>query len=187
LKYTLFYKGSEGKYVGIEPEDLMCVAGGTTDAPSGVAANEVYFQLSTADGVGKNRSDGWYKLVDGEYKPVATDLNPDTYSVEATNGYLKTIQPGILYKNGETFYYVDIKHLGNEGKIAEYGVVRNHIYNVVINRIGGYGSPVYVGTSDIIDPKYPDIEEAEESFVSAQINILSWRLVNQEVDIQPNN
>jgi hypothetical protein len=191
LKYTLFYKGSEGKYVGIEPEDLMCVAGGTTDAPSGVAANEVYFQLSTADGVGKNRSDGWYKLVDGVYKPVADSLNPDTYSVAATNDYLKTyVQPGILYKNGETFYYVDIAHLGYalEGThTGDYGVVRNHIYNVIINSIGGYGSPVYVGTSDIIDPQYPDTPGAKESFVSAQINILSWRLVNQTVDIQPNN
>lgn len=188
LKYTLFYyDAANSKYIGITPEDLQCVAGGTTDAPKGVAANEVYFQLSDETGCGKNRIGGWYKLVDGEYKPVATDLNSDTYSVEATNGYLKTIQPGILYKSGETFYYVDIKHLGANNSVAEYGVVRNHIYNVIIKSIGGYGSPVYVGTSNIIDPQYPDIEDAEETFVSAQINILSWRLVNQEVDIQPNN
>lgn len=187
LKYTLFYKESEGKYVGIEPKDLQCVAGGDTKAPEGVAANEVYFQLSTADGVGKNRSEGWYKLVDGKYTPMASDLNHDVNSVNATNDFLKTIQPGILYTGGETFYYVDIKHLGAYGSVAEYGVVRNHIYNVIINSIGGYGSPVYVGTSDIIDPKYPDTPDADESFVSAQINILSWRLVNQEVDIQPNN
>lgn len=187
LKYTLFYKESEEKYVGLTPEDLQCVAGGTTDAPDGVAANEVYFQLSDETGCGKNRFGGWYKLVEGVYKPVADNLNLDTYSVDATNAYLKTIHSGILYKSGETFYYVDIKHLGAEKSVAEYGVVRNHIYNVVINSIGGYGSPVYVGTSNIIDPKYPDIEDAEESFVSAKINILSWRLVNQVVDIQPNN
>ena len=195
LKYTLFYKGSEDKYVGIEPEDLKCVAGGTADAPTGVAANEVYFQLSDAAGVGANRPEGWYKLVNGEYKPVASDLNPDVYSVDATNNYLKTyVQPGILYKNGETFYYVDIKHLGQRSPsapdtavIAEYGVVRNHIYNIVINSIGGYGSPIYVGTSNLVTPGYPDTPDAEETFVSAQINILSWRLVSQEVDIQPNN
>ena len=188
LKYTLFYYDEANrKYIGITPEDLQCVAGGTTEAPTGVDANEVYFQLSDKQGCGKNRLGGWYKLVEGEYKPVADNLNPDKYSVEATNGYLKTIQPGILYKDGETFYYIDIKHLGAPNSLAEYGVVRNHIYNVIINSIGGYGSPVYVGTSDIIDPKYPDIEDAEESFVSAQINILSWRLVNQTVDIQPQN
>lgn len=187
LKYTLYYKESDEKFVGITPQDLQCVAGGTTDAPQKVDANEVYFQLSDAEGYGKNRLNGWYKLEDGEYKPVADNLNSDTYSVDATNAYLKTIHPGILYTGGETFYYVDIKHLGASGSVAEYGVVRNHIYNVIINSIGGYGSPVYVGTSDIIDPKYPDIEDADETFVSAQINILSWRLVNQTVDIQPNN
>ena len=186
LKYTLFYKYGD-RYVGIEPDDLQCVAGGTTDAPDGVAANEVYFQLSDKTGYGKNRLGGWYKLVEGVYKPVADDLNHDTYSVDATNAYLKTIQPGILYKNGETFYYIDIKHLGAEKSVAEYGIVRNHIYNVIVKSIGGYGSPVYIGYSNLITPEYPDTPDAEESFVSAQINILSWRLVNQVVDIQPNN
>lgn len=181
LKYTLYYHDVENsKYVGIMPEDLQCVAGGTAEAPSGVDANEVYFQLSDA-GKGKD----WYKLVNGEYRNVADDLANDAKSVTATNAYLKTIQPGILYKNGETFYYVDIKHLGAEGSLAEYGVVRNHIYNIVINSIGGYGSPIYVGTSNLVTPGYPDTPDAEETFVSAQINILSWRLVNQTVDIQP--
>lgn len=194
LKYTLFYKYGD-KYVGIEPKDLMCVAGGTANAPAEVDANEVYFQLSTElEDYGANRDGGWFKLVSGEYKPVASDLNPDVYSVDATNDYLKNyVEPGILYKNGETFYYVDIKHLGkrlpgaaDQAVIAEYGVVRNHIYNIIINSIGGYGSPVYIGYSNLITPEYPDTPDAEESFVSAQINILSWRLVDQLVDIQPN-
>lgn len=183
LKYTLYYHDVENsKYVGITPEDLQCVAGGTANAPDGVDANEVYFQLSTA-----GQAKDWYKLVNGEYKNVADDLANDAKSVKATNAYLKSIQPGILYKNGETFYYVDIKHLGAEGSLAEYGVVRNHIYNIVINSIGGYGSPIYIGTSNLVTPSYPDTPDAEETFVSAQINILSWRLVNQQVDIQPNN
>ena len=194
LKYTLFYKYGD-KYVGIEPKDLMCVAGGTANAPAEVDANEVYFQLSTElEDYGANRDGGWFKLVSGEYKPVASDLNPDVNSVDATNDYLKNyVEPGILYKNGETFYYVDIKHLGkrlpgaaDQAVIAEYGVVRNHIYNIIINSIGGYGSPVYIGYSNLITPEYPDTPDAEESFVSAQINILSWRLVDQLVDIQPN-
>ena len=180
LKYTLYYHDVENsKYVGIMPEDLQCVAGGTADAPAGVDANEVYFQLSTA-----GQAKDWYKFVNGEYRNVADDIANDAKSVTATNAYLKSIQPGILYKNGETFYYVDIKHLGAEGSLAEYGVVRNHIYNIVINSIGGYGSPIYIGTSNLVTPGYPDTPDAEETFVSAQINILSWRLVSQEVDIQ---
>jgi hypothetical protein len=107
-----------------------------------------------------------------------------------TDEALKSIPSAVLYKDGETFYYVDIKHLGKrsleepeKAVVGEYGVVRNHIYDIVIRSIKGYGSPVYEGIQLVEYPTTPE----QNSFVSAQINILSWRLVNQEVDIQPQN
>ena len=181
LKNTYFAMTTDGEtttYTGLKPEDLKCVAGGGTEAPSGVEANEVYFQLSET-GAAKN----WYKLVDGEYKTVANDIANDANSIKATNEALKSVPAAVLYTNGETFYYVDIKHLGNTGTVAEYGIVRNHVYNVTIKSIKGYGSPVYEGVNFL---EYPQISE-QNTFVSAQINILSWKLVNQQVDIQPNN
>jgi hypothetical protein len=183
LKYTYFYK-EEGKYIGLKPEDLQCVAGDTPGAPAHVLANEVYFQLSTANNVGENRESGWYKLVNGVYTPMADDLNSDLKGAKALNNALKSVPEAVLYKNGETFYYVDIKHLGNgEGKVGDYGIVRNHVYNITINSIEGYGSPVYTGVSYL---EYPQITE-QQTYVSAKINILSWKLVNQSVDIKPNN
>ena len=182
MKYTLYSKEGNN-YVGLKPEDLKCVQGGLGAHPTVAKINEVYFQLS-----GTAEAKEWYKLVSGNYSPVAANVNTDTNSINATNLYLASnIQPAVLYTNGETFYYVDIKHLGAPNSLGEYGVVRNHIYDVLIKTIGGYGSPVYVGTSNLITPQYPETPEAEESFVAAQINILSWRLVDQEVDIQPQN
>lgn len=182
LKFTYFAKTGDGntaQYTGLTPEDLTCVAGGTDVAPEGVEANEVYFQLSTT-GAAKN----WYKLVNGEYVPVANDIKIDENSVDATNEALKSVPAAVLYRNGETFYYVDIKHLGNgEGKPGDYGIVRNHVYNITINSISGYGSPVYTGVSFL---DYPQISE-QSSYVSAKINILSWKIVNQTVDITPGN
>ena len=181
LKNIYFAKTTDGvttTYTGLKPEDLKCVAGGTAEAPNGVAANEVYFQLSDA-GAAKD----WWKLVNGVYETVAANISNDPNSVEATNEALKSVPAAVLYENGETFYYVDIKHLGAENKAAEYGIVRNHVYNITINSIGGYGSPVYEGTKFV---DYPQITE-QNTFVSAEINILSWKLVNQEVDIQPKN
>ena len=61
--YSLTTVDEKNVYTGLKPEDLQCVAGGTAVAPEGVAANEVYFQLSN-EGAAKN----WYKLVNGEYK-----------------------------------------------------------------------------------------------------------------------
>ena len=183
--YSLTTVDETNVYTGLKPEDLKCVAGGGEGAPGDVKANEVYFQLSN-EGAAKN----WYKLVNGEYKPVANNKNGDTNSVNATNEALKSIPSAVLYKDGKTFYYVDIKHLGKrslaepeKAVVGEYGVVRNHIYDIVIKSIKGYGSPVYEGIQLVEYPTTPE----QNSFVSAQINILSWRLVSQEVDIQPNN
>jgi hypothetical protein len=61
--------------------------------------------------------------------------------------------------------------------------IRNHIYNITINSISGYGSPIYVGNSHL---EYPPVVEYS-TYVSAKINILSWKVVNQSVDITPNN
>ena len=184
LAYTLYAKTKDGEndvYTSIQSEDLKCVAGGNGAHANIIDDNNSYVQLSD---LGETKN--WHKLVNGEYVPVATNLNVDANSLNATNEYLATnVEPSVLYHSGETFYYIDIKHLGNgEGKPGDYGIVRNHIYNVFVNSIGGFGSPTYVGTNDIIKPEYPEDPTAQESFVSAQVNILAWRLVRQTVDIQ---
>ena len=101
----------------------------------------------------------------------------------ATNNYLKTIEPALLYTNGQTYYFIDIEHLGTAA--AKYGVVRNHVYQIDIESIKGYGSPVYNGFGYIVDfpdvPEYP--EEDDGSYVAAKINILSWKVVQQGVNI----
>ena len=97
----------------------------------------------------------------------------------ATNTYLKGVEPALLYAEGQTYYIVDIEHLGTAG--AKYGVVRNHVYQIDIESITGYGSPVYSGDIGYIKPEYPTVEE--DSYVAARINVLSWKVVKQGVDI----
>ena len=123
--------------------------------------------------------------------PMTADASTDPDGVKAANAYLSdNVEPAVLYKSGQTYYYIDIEHLANaadsEDKPGDYGVVRNHIYSVNINSIGGYGSPIYVPTSNIVDPEYPGVGGGDEtSFVAAEVRILSWRLVSQGVNVQP--
>lgn len=188
LKYTLYFKDGEN-YVGLKPEHIKCVApeydinGNITNgAPSGIKPYQVFFQLSP-EGEAKD----WYKKEAGAFVHVAADIAVDANSTKATNAQLATVEPAIIYNDGQTYYYIDVKHLGNSGKDAEYGIVRNHIYSININKISGYGSPVYVPISNIVTPEYPGIGggDDEYSFVAAEVRILSWRMVQQGVNVQP--
>lgn len=163
LKNTYYY--SDGaNYIGIEPEDLKC----TTRPVSTPNAYEVYFQLSEEAGVGADRT--WYEKNSAGIYTAISDA--------ALNVKLEEVQPALVYKNGQTYYYTDIKHLGAPGSTAEYGVVRNHVYNVKITGIAGYGTPVYDPDMDFIVPEKP-LDEVV-TYVAAQINILSWRMVEHD-------
>ena len=175
LKNTYYYGVTVGEtttYTSIDPTDLQCVVGGATGAPAGVDATEVYFQLSTP---GEGRD--WFEYSSANGYTAVTD--------EDLNEKLKAVPSAILYNDGQTYYFFDIKHLGKAGKSAEYGVVRNHIYSININSIGGFGSPVYNPDTDIVTPQYPEVPTDQGSYVSAKVNILSWRMVSQGVNIQP--
>lgn len=160
IQYQYYWDNGTG-YSKIAPADLIVVKEG----------NLVKFQLSTA-AEGKN----WY---------IKTG---DTYTLknkEEMNVLLGGIEKAVYYENGETLYSVDIAHLGYQlpgDQLGDYGVVRNHIYNVVLNSFGGFGSPVYVPGSNL---EYPDDPYVTGEYVSAEVRILSWRLVSQEVNVQP--
>ena len=176
IKYTLYYYDEEGgKYISVAPGDLQCVKGKDVDASA--KSYEVGFQLSN-EGAAKT----WYKYDSEKGYVVMGDNAVTGDNIAKANEYLATVEPALLYADGMTYYSVDIKHLGATGKTAEYGVVRNHVYQIDIKSIKGYGSPVYSGLDFVVDqPEYPVEDEA--SYVAAKINVLSWKVVKQGVDI----
>ena len=161
LKYKYFY-GDGFTFNGLTPADLDCAA----RSPEAENAYEVYFKLSN-NGAQKN----WYKYKDGNYNAI---------TVDALNVELAKVQPALVYKNGMTYYWLDIKHLGQKDSTTEYGIVRNHVYKVNISDIKGYGTPIYDPEEDFIVPDKP---EDIVTYVSAQINILSWRVVANDYEI----
>lgn len=170
LKFTLFSSADGEHFDGITPEDLECVAG-----TPGTKAYEVGFQLSS-DGQDKT----WYQYSSANGYVVFGDNGVAGDNVDETNAHLATVEPALLYAEGQTYYYIDIEHLGTAG--AKYGVVRNHVYQIDVKSIKGYGSPVYMGTSNIVTPpEYPLDDEA--SYVAARINVLSWKVVKQQVNV----
>lgn len=93
------------------------------------------------------------------------------------------------YKQGMMYYCILVEHLrggkfsvGNDLKVtvneADYGVVRNHYYKLTVNSITKLGTAVYNPDEEIV----PNMEP-QTYFVGAQVNILSWKVVNQSVDL----
>lgn len=106
------------------------------------------------------------------------------------NNILIKLGPAKVWKEGNTYYYFDIAHLGTvtpaeeEGGEPTYGpgslgVVRNHVYKSTITKLVGLGTPVY-DPEEVIYPEHP---KDEYSFLAAEIRILSWRIVNNDVDL----
>lgn len=94
------------------------------------------------------------------------------------------------FQSGKAYFNVPLKHIwGNinsnnntfkpeEARLGDYGVVRNHIYDLSIGKISGLGT----GIGDIDQPIVPPTEN-ELYYINTKLNILKWRLVKQTVDL----
>lgn len=102
--------------------------------------------------------------------------------VDATN---HAIDPTLYaaYWNGMAYYIVnianDLKATAQSNK-EMYGVVRNHIYSYTLQKFIGLGTPV-AAPDQLTDVENP---ASGETFVAAQLNIVPWRLVEHETDLE---
>ena len=79
-----------------------------------------------------------------------------------------------IRSKGRAYYYTDVAHLG-----TAKGIVRNHYYQIEVNSIKGFGTPVYDPDSEFV----PVVPEDTQTYLAARINVLSWRIVKQTVDL----
>lgn len=84
-----------------------------------------------------------------------------------------------IRRDGRAYYYVPIKHLGGNGELAEYGIVRNHFYKITLSGITGFGTPVY-DPEKVVDPAVPTYED---TYLAARVQVLQWRVVNQNASL----
>lgn len=102
-----------------------------------------------------------------------------TVSKDEVNAALAKETAQVRSTDGATYYYSPIKHLGTTGTLGEYGIVRNHSYQVTIQNIKGFGTPVYDPKKEI-DPMIPS---DDNTYLAASIKVLSWRVVSSKVDL----
>lgn len=166
------------------------IAGGFTQyfKKTTTATGDVYKSIEASDIAFKTVS-GSSEVKD--YEVVATLANNvgqlyvkdgETYKTvtnEVVNAALEKETAQVRSKDGATYYYTPIQHLGTTGKLGEYGIVRNHSYQVTIQNIKGFGTPVYDPKKEIV----PMIPSDDNTYLAASIKVLSWRVVSSKVDL----
>jgi len=93
------------------------------------------------------------------------------------NGFKKTDE-----NRYPVYFPVLVEHLNwntdGPGEVGAYGIVRNHVYKIEISSIKNLGVGIFDPTVDIIPH-----EKVKKMYLAAKINILSWKIVNQSVDL----
>ena len=167
LASQIFYAdGTEFKC--IDAADMQAISGNSAPEDADVKPYEVFFQLSDA-GLAKD----WFIYSNAEGYTAATD--------EDINARLAAVQPAMIYKDGMTYYYTDIRHLGSDGSASEYGIVRNHVYKVNISEISGFGTPVFDPDINFVTPERP---VDTNTYVAAEVRILSWKVVKNDYSVE---
>lgn len=110
------------------------------------------------------------------YKKGGTEASP-IYTEDTTPAI--STEPAQVRTNGMAYYYTPIKHLEQEGTVGYYGIVRNHLYDVHVKGMTGFGTPVYDDTWKII----PTVPDETKTFLATKINVLQWRVVSQDVNL----
>ncbi len=106
-------------------------------------------------------------------------LRTITVEADGIDSKFGSIYPN-YFKDGLMYYHVPIEHLGTTtgDNIVEgqYGVVRNHWYDANITYIQSLGRGIADETEVIVPQKDIDLY-----YLGADINILSWKMVGQDV------
>lgn len=161
--YT-YYSGDANNKTQISKDDLKIVEVEQEHKENSQQNCYVWAQLTEAAA-----AKAWYASADQtaptiDYTTINDNLEDKT-----------VVDRALVWKEGQTYYYYDIKHMENQ-----IGVVRNHVYATNVTKIAGLGTPVY--NPDVVI--YPEKPDPNDHFIAAQINILSWRIVPNDYELE---
>lgn len=110
---------------------------------------------------------------------TAKNENSKVSVAEANTRLEENLGTFTAFAGGKTFFDTPIEHLNtNAEQDGHIGIVRNHTYALTLKSIKKLGHGVFNPDEDIIiTPK------EKEFYVAATLNILSWKVVNQDVDL----
>ncbi len=184
-KVTRKADGSIASCKEISVEDITFITANQADnlgkSTKSVVDNGSYYVYAYLTDDAKKAE--WYSevsLADGstEENPVYTVEDKYKLTADKINGHLKELSHAKIWNSGKTYYFAEIKQVDTKD-VDKAGVVRNHIYDVNLKNVYGIGTPVY-DPEEVIIPEKPG---PDDTFIAAEIKILSWRLITNDVDL----
>ncbi len=177
-KFYIHVEGS-ADYAQVDVKDVELVSASVDTKQLGSVKvalkdnNITYYKIKD----GATKTDGKYEPEDLE--EVSADVINEHYAQYTDAAHL-----AIAKTDGAMFYTIPLTHLnkgtGNNVVEGQYGVVRNHIYDLSITKIKSLGEGVFDPENEHIDPEEP---KNPTFYVESAINILSWKIVSQSVEI----
>lgn len=179
LSDKIYYKANAGDPTNVTalPADALKLRPRNSTETSTVAAYEAVLDLKADYQTG--------------YTFYSDATGNNTIELTAVQDILNDYK-ALYWKDGKTYYHTTIKHTLNS--LSKDGVVRNHLYKVSLTGVSGLGTPIPGTSSDDADDD-PDTDDPEEkpidpedpkdenSYLAAEINILSWNVIDQEVEL----
>lgn len=132
--------------------------------------------------------------------PVVVAENSDVILNKVNNMLLRNVGYADKYKNGMAYYNIPIKHYGwyrtgndnnrrdpntnkmveidwSKTRVGDFGVVRNHLYNIEISKVDGLATAISSETTPIIPP-----QETDKHYVAYRLYILNWAVVPTQTE-----
>ena len=159
---NIYKKVGDNTYDKLGADDYKIVR--ATDKDGHIIADQVTIAVKAQTGT-------FYKKTGAEEVEAYTNIAAVNEAAQAAAGSAS------VYYEGKCYFPVKIEHLAESG-VGSIGVVRNHIYNLTINSIKNLGVGVYDPNEVIVPGETPD-----KYYLSATLNILSWKVISQSVDL----
>lgn len=180
-----------------ELEQLVAVfevAEPSSAVKGGLKVPERYRTLQLREGVTADQLSGIYVATADGYKTIIADEEIETPGagqitlLQTNQELMKVVGFCAKYNAGAAYFNIPVKHFGwyrsnNPNKTAEsinwgnvrvgdFGIVRNHSYNVTVTEILGLGTGIGGKDSPIVPPA-----EENKYYIAYRVNILKWAVV----------
>lgn len=169
----------------------------TSETPLKIQANARTLQFKAVPGASANiyvlNNNGYQKVVSDDAE-IAQDAE-EIHFTDANVALMRNVGVAYYYNLGHAYFNIPVKHLGwyRKGntqkdaatinwdivKVGDFGMVRNHSYEVEVNKIIGLAEGIGGDDVEIVPPS-----ASTTYHMAYTVNILRWALVpKQSVDL----